>query len=213
MQKTAGPVAHGIPRATARAVNPSGGASVLTSRVFNRQDTRMRSLLTTDGQADFAGVWFRQEKPLHFRAGPAGSAGAAATSAVRRDIFVEPQPEKIPAPSGRHIPTLADDAAPTELDSFCTVIYKDTSPDGLGNSCQFVKFASKKNSASLQISPPPQGIPSGSNPRRRVGNRPSHRNSLIPAFHPRVFWQFFPVARLKRRPFAKSVKPSTSFGE
>jgi hypothetical protein len=33
-----------------------------------------------------AGVWFRQEKPLRFRAGPAG----AATSAVRRGIFVEP---------------------------------------------------------------------------------------------------------------------------
>ena len=46
------------------------------------------SYLNTNG---FTGVWFRQEKPLRFRAGPAG----AATSAVRRDIFVEPQPQKI----------------------------------------------------------------------------------------------------------------------
>jgi len=38
-------------------------------------------------QAGFAGGWFWHEKPLRFRAGPAG---AAATSAVRRDIFVEP---------------------------------------------------------------------------------------------------------------------------
>jgi hypothetical protein len=43
-----------------------------------------------------AGVWFRQEKPLRFRAGPAG----AATSAVRRDIFVEPQPKQNSSPVG-----------------------------------------------------------------------------------------------------------------
>jgi hypothetical protein len=54
----------------------------------------------------FAGVWFRQEKPLRFRAGPAGSAGAAATSAVRRDIFVEPQPKINLAPLERYIPTI-----------------------------------------------------------------------------------------------------------
>jgi hypothetical protein len=69
--------------------------------------------------AGFAGVWFRQEKPLRFRAGPAGAAQAfmdcgdmsplskrrhvgavqrrirhpGRTSAVRRGIFVEPQIE------------------------------------------------------------------------------------------------------------------------
>jgi hypothetical protein len=46
-----------------------------------------------------AGEWFRHEKPLRFRAGPAGSAGAA-TSAVRRDIFVEPQPKQNISPVG-----------------------------------------------------------------------------------------------------------------
>jgi len=49
----------------------------------------------------FAGIWFRQEKPLRFRAGPA----LAATSAVRRDIFVEPQIENPHPACGHPLPS------------------------------------------------------------------------------------------------------------
>jgi hypothetical protein len=46
---------------------------------------RRPRLLGRPCQAGFAGVWFRQEKPLRFRAGPAGAAPARPARENRAD--------------------------------------------------------------------------------------------------------------------------------
>jgi len=46
---------------------------------------RHPQLLSRPCQAGFAGVWFRQEKPLRFRAGPAGAAQARPAPENRAD--------------------------------------------------------------------------------------------------------------------------------